>query len=330
MKKQLFISLLFLNSVFLINAQWNGTNPLWTDSNVGIGTSNPQAKLEVSENMIVQDYVYMYGANNTGVIRNTLNAGSMIFSGGNSTSDGANIRLGGSMGNNDLRIRIGTSEKFRITSTGKVGVGVDDPQAKLEVSGDMIVQDNITIQDYVYMYGANNTGVIRNTLNSGGMVFSGGNSTGDGANICLGGSMGNNNLRIRIGTSEKFRITSTGKVGIGTEDPQSLLAVNGTITSKEVKVTLDGWSDFVFNNDYQLKDLEEVETFINKNNRLPGIPSEAEVVENGVNLGEMDTKLLQKIEELTLYMITINKEVKSLKKENFELKEKIEKLESEK
>jgi len=164
----------------------------------------------------IQDYVFIYGTNNTGVIRNTLNSGSMVFSGGNSTGDGANLQLGGALGNNDLRVRIGTSEKFRITSNGFVGIGVENPQAKLEVSGDIIVRDNVTIQDFVYMYGANNTGVIRNTLNSGNMVFSGGNSTSDGANINLGGSLGNNDLRIRIGSSEKLRITSSGNIGIGT------------------------------------------------------------------------------------------------------------------
>jgi hypothetical protein len=118
-------------------------------------------------------------------------------------------------------------------------------------------------------------------------------------------------------------INSSGRVGIGTIDPQSLLSVNGTITSKEVNVTLDGWSDFVFDDDYQLKNLEEVESFIAKNNRLPDIPSENEVLDNGINLGEMDAKLLQKIEELTLYMIDINKEVESLKQENKNLKKEI-------
>ncbi len=123
-------------------------------------------------------------------------------------------------------------------------------------------------------------------------------------------------------------LRSSGRVGIGTENPQSLLAVNGTITSKEVKVTLDGWSDFVFNDDYKLIKLEKVEDYIISNKRLPEMPSENEVIENGVNLGEMDAKLLQKIEELTLYMIEINKEVKTLKQENADLKEEIQEMKS--
>ncbi|MBI9055987.1 MAG: hypothetical protein JEY96_19355 [Bacteroidales bacterium] len=125
-----------------------------------------------------------------------------------------------------------------------------------------------------------------------------------------------------------------GNVGIGTINPQSKLAVNGTITSTEVIVTTEGWSDFVFNKDYKLKDLEEVESYIEENNHLPDIPSEKEVQENGIQLGEMDAKLLQKIEELTLYMIEQNKKtdnliekVETLESENIELKEKITKLE---
>ena len=104
-------------------------------------------------------------------------------------------------------------------------------------------------------------------------------------------------------------------MGIGTSNPDSKLAVNGTIHSQEVKVDMVGWSDFVFANDYKLQPLEKVEAFINQNKHLPEIPSETEVLKDGINLGEMDAKLLQKIEELTLYLIQQNKEIQSLKRE---------------
>lgn len=127
-----------------------------------------------------------------------------------------------------------------------------------------------------------------------------------------------------------------GNVGIGTIDPDSKLAVNGTIHTKEVKVDLNGWSDFVFKPNYELRTLEEVEQHIAENGHLPEIPSEAEVTENGINLGEMDAKLLQKIEELTLYMINMNKQLKSqsqkmeqLEQENSELKREVSALKNE-
>jgi len=120
----------------------------------------------------------------------------------------------------------------------------------------------------------------------------------------------------------------TNSVGIGTSNTGShKLAVEGTIGAREIKVEVGTWSDFVFNKDYELKDLEEVETFIEENNHLPDVPSEKEVLENGIALGEMDATLLQKIEELTLYMIEMNKRMKSVEDENKSLKEKINILE---
>jgi hypothetical protein len=103
-------------------------------------------------------------------------------------------------------------------------------------------------------------------------------------------------------------IKGNGDVGIGTPNPQSKLAVNGRITAKEVVVTLGGWSDFVFDENYQLPSLEEVERHIKEKKHLPDIPSEQEVLAGGVSLGDMQAKLLQKIEELTLYVIELKKE----------------------
>lgn len=111
-----------------------------------------------------------------------------------------------------------------------------------------------------------------------------------------------------------------GNVGIGTTTPDSKLAVNGTIHSKEVKVDMTGWSDFVFKKDYSLPTLEEVEKHIAEKGHLENIPNEKEVLENGINLGEINAKLLQKIEELTLYIIDMNKQNHTMKKENELLK----------
>lgn len=114
-------------------------------------------------------------------------------------------------------------------------------------------------------------------------------------------------------------IAKSGNVGFGTENPLAKLDVNGdirgikleingTIRSKEVKIEATGWADFVFDKNYRLPTLSEVESHINQNGTLPDIPSEKEVKENGIDIGEMQAKLLQKIEELTLYVIDLKKE----------------------
>jgi hypothetical protein len=118
-----------------------------------------------------------------------------------------------------------------------------------------------------------------------------------------------------------------GNVGIGTNDPSHKLAVNGTIKAKEVIVETTGWSDYVFADDYKLAPLSEVEAHIKANKHLPGIPSAAQVAENGVNLGDVQAALLAKIEEITLHQIAQQKELASLKAENAALKSRVHQLE---
>ncbi|HMM03222.1 MULTISPECIES: hypothetical protein [unclassified Dysgonomonas] len=116
-----------------------------------------------------------------------------------------------------------------------------------------------------------------------------------------------------------FVVTEFG-VGIKTSNPSCALDVNGTIRSKEVKIEASGWSDFVFDKNYDLPKLSDVEKHINEKQHLPGIPSEKEILENGISVGEMQAKLLQKIEELTLYVIEQDKKIKILQKENISIK----------
>lgn len=114
----------------------------------------------------------------------------------------------------------------------------------------------------------------------------------------------------------------TGNVGIGTTNPTYPLSVNGTIQAKEVLVNT-GWSDYVFDPGYPLRSLTDVAAYIKDNHHLPGIPSAAEVKEKGVSLGDMQSKLLAKVEELTLHLI-------QAEQKNRDLEERLDRLESRK
>jgi hypothetical protein len=108
-------------------------------------------------------------------------------------------------------------------------------------------------------------------------------------------------------------------VGIGTSEPDSELTVNGIIHTKEVRVDMEGFEapDFVFEEEYDLSTLEETFQFIQTNKHLPDMPSAAEMQKEGINLKELNLKLLQKIEELTLHLI---KQEKQLKRQDEEIK----------
>ncbi len=108
-------------------------------------------------------------------------------------------------------------------------------------------------------------------------------------------------------------IDKYGYIGIGTETPDAELAVNGLIHTKEVKVDLQGWPDYVFEKTYELLTIEEVDNYIQKNGHLPNIPKASEIEENGLNLGEMNKKLMEKVEELTIYIIQLKKEIEQIK-----------------
>jgi len=104
-----------------------------------------------------------------------------------------------------------------------------------------------------------------------------------------------------------------GTVYIGTQDKVNDLRVNGTIFATEIQVKLNVFPDYVFKKDYNLLPLSEVESHINNYGTLPGMPTEKEIVENGLNINQMQIKLVEKIEELTLHMIRLEKENKELK-----------------
>lgn len=103
-----------------------------------------------------------------------------------------------------------------------------------------------------------------------------------------------------------------GELGLGTLDTKGYkLAVNGKVRAQEIKVENNNWPDFVFSKSYVLPKADEISAFIHANGHLQGIPTAKEVKANGVDLGEMNAKLLQKVEELTLLLLEQDKKIKA-------------------
>jgi hypothetical protein len=122
----------------------------------------------------------------------------------------------------------------------------------------------------------------------------------------------------RYNNQSKMVLATDGRLALGTTTPATgyLLSVNGKIIAEELRIQLDGsWPDYVFTDDYQLMPLEELEASINRHGHLPGIPK-AEVIDNeGLDTGEMQRKMMEKIEELTLYVIELKKENVAMREE---------------
>lgn len=138
-------------------------------------------------------------------------------------------------------------------------------------------------------------------------------------------SLKGKNIAFQNVTGDVYMGTTSGNVGIGTSNPTQKLSVAGTILAKKVKVSVakENWPDYVFDSTYQLRTLEQVDTYIQQNKHLPDVSSAESVAKNGLDVTANQAELLKKVEELTLYMIEQNKQIK-------EQEERIKKLEEKK
>lgn len=143
-------------------------------------------------------------------------------------------------------------------------------------------------------------------------------NTGYNSTVFATGGFGNE--------TERMVITVDGNVGIGKSDPTDRLEVNGRIHARSVKVDLDDWPDYVFLPEYTLPSLQEVAQFIEENGHLKNVPSANTITTDGLDLGAMDKILMEKVEELTLYLIEKDEEIEKIKEEKDALAQKLDSL----
>jgi hypothetical protein len=227
---------------------------------------------------------------------------------------GSESRFWVTAGNNVLHIGLKKDTGvINVANSSKVGIGTIAPGDKLTVqdADGTVTAGQHSIASFIRLTGADTRGVILGYYADGTNVNAAVVRSSNGTDMLLQPLLGN--------------------VGIGTTTTGSYkLAVEGTIGARRLKITQQAtWADFVFQSDYQLPPLQEVENYIKTNKHLAGIPSESEVKKEGIDVGEMNKLLLQKVEELTLYMIEEHKQkqkmqevIEELLKTTKELKEK--------
>ena len=287
----------FHNALRIRNKQYGNLLNLTTSGNLGIYNANPKERVHIGERL-------------------TIHAGGSSVIGDNIYYDNT----------------------LKSIQSGR-GASLQLHQGRIQLANTAYAQSPNQLMSYEAISGSENTirGLVIEPLNG----YCGIGVSYPKARLqILAQESDTTNPAISIGTLDDdmyFTVKNNGNIGIGTANPEQTLhvkgnvligdkwnqsdmcsqentklAVDGSIIAKEVLITNDSWADFVFDDDYKLDSLEFIEDFVKINKHLPGIPSGNDVNNNGIEVGEMNALLLQKIEELTLHIIRLHNKQKNM------------------
>ena len=272
----------------------NGTDQVMVDQagKVGIGTFPPIAKLHIDGGADVEPNPF---DGNGFLMLGNASSTNVIFDNNEILArDGAGIATL-TVQNDGGAFKVGSTNKLFVDNNGEVGIGIGAPTAKLDVRGRVYVKQNgqaLGLDGVDPNIGFYQNGTYKSYISQSGNTFALGVNGGamqlDGTQIAIGGINANANA---------YKLT-----------------VNGKIICEELKVELyNNWPDYVFASEYDLTPLHELKVFIKENKHLPNIPKADEVAQEGIEVGEMNRKLLEKVEELTLYVIQLQEQIDLLR-----------------
>ena len=285
-----------------INGSWNWANEIEFTSTgiakfgskigVGIGNNTPEGILEAKSSNGMRLILNKNNQSALSIIPNNSDAWFHL-------SHGLNNNLHISHG-----IQPGENKVMTIESNGNIGIGIDNPEAKLQIGWGLAFDDGGGAKQLGFNYNPTTNTDLGNTTY--GTAIKTWNADGT---LVFSTSPSVTSVPI-----DRMFLTKNGDVGIGIASPDEKLTVKGKIHTQEIIVDLNGAvaPDYVFEKDYNLKSLEEIEAYIKENKHLPEIPSAKTMEEEGVYLKKMNLLLLKKIEELTLHIIEQNKRIDKL------------------
>ncbi|MFI5161965.1 MAG: hypothetical protein ACHQHN_11845 [Sphingobacteriales bacterium] len=354
--KKAILSLSALLTMNFCYAQWttSGSNIYYNSGNIGIGTTSPTATLHIQSSVTPLALV-----NSLLSSSNTAGETSLYFG---DLSSGVSMLRGSKRSFNTRALEIWTEYGFNvaskaadffhdyinfytsdinrltITNTGNVGIGTTNPANTLDITGTLGISSLITSTvgaGEIFRNLSGNTNPLTFRLKNAGNDFYVG-TEGSVAGGYFAASLPYSTviysampIQSIVGGVAATIIQGNGNFGIGTTDTHGYkLAVNGSAIATTMTVKLyANWPDYVFNKTYALPKLSDVETYIDANHHLPGIPTKQQIAKDGLNLGEINELLVKKVEELTLYLIDKDKEIKHQQQVNRSAEARIKKLE---